>query len=96
MKILRTVDIQYLQLSVGIKTGNAAYPCPTCNWRLTGVNSDAVDIVCSPRNVQQDLQTFHNLGSNRKHSQLCHGQQGEPSFIGDPVEGFVPTTLHKI
>ena len=28
--VLRTGDLQYLQLSVGIMTGNAMYPCPFC------------------------------------------------------------------
>ena len=38
MKVLRTGDLQYLQLSIGIKTGNASYPCPFCYWRMTGTN----------------------------------------------------------
>ena len=94
MTVLRTGDLQYLQLSIGIKTGNAAYPCPFCNWRMTGANRDAVDAFSSPRNIQKDLEAFRHLGSNRQYSHRCHGQQGEPVFIGDPNEVFVPPTLH--
>ena len=94
MTVLRTGDLQYLQLSIGIKTGNATYPCPFCNWRMTGANRDAVDAFSSPRNIQKDLESFRHLGSNRQYSHRCHGQQGEPAFVGDPSEVFVPPTLH--
>ena len=92
--VLRTGDLQYLQLSIGIKTGNAAYPCPFCNWRMTGVNRDAVDTVSSSRNIKEDLDIFIRHGSNRSLSHLAHGQQGEPAFLGDPAEVFVPPSLH--
>ena len=94
IKLLRTGDIQYLQLSIGIKTGNATFPCPFCNWKMTGANRDAVDAVCTPRNVNNDLSEFHRLGSNRNLSHLVHGQQGEPAFTGDPNDVFVPPVLH--
>ena len=92
--VLRTGDLQYLQLSIGIKTGNAAYPCPFCNWRMTGVNRDAVDAVCSPRNIIQDVEDFCGLGSNRNLSHRVHGQQGEPAFTGHPADVIVPPSLH--
>ena len=94
MTVLRTGDLQYLQLSVGIKTGNASYPCPYCYWRMTGINRDAVDAVCTKRDIKKDLTTFHQLGSDRQKSHLCHGQQGEPAFLGNPGEDIVPPTLH--
>ena len=94
MKVLRTGDLQYLQLSVGIKTGNASYPCPFCYWHMTGVNRDAVDAVCATRDIQEDLAIFLRLGSNRQKSHLCHGQQGQPAFIGSPGEELVPPTLY--
>ena len=94
MTVLRTGDIQYLQLSIGIKTGNASYPCPFCNWRMTGDNRDDVDAVCSPRNIKKDLEHFIKRGSNRNLSHLFHGQQGDPAFIGDPCDVFVPPSLH--
>ena len=94
MTVLRTGDLQYLQLSIGIKTGNAAYPCPFCNWRMTGGNRDAVDAVCAPRNINKDFENFCRLNSNRNLSHRFHGQQGEPAFLGDPREVVVPPTLH--
>ena len=95
LTILRTGDLQYLQLSVGIKTGNATYPCPFCYWRMTGINRDAVDAVCILRNVQNDIEDFCKLGSDRKNSHLCHGQQeSEPAYIGVPSDFFVPPCLH--
>ena len=95
LTVLRTGDLQYLQLSVGIKTGNAAYPCPFCNWRMTGENRDAVDAVCNPRSIQKDIEIFCRLGSNRANSQRCHGQQdSEPAFTGIPSETIVPPCLH--
>ena len=94
MKVLRTGDLQYLQLSIGIKTGNASYPCPFCYWRMTGNNRDAVDSVCTQRNIQKDLECFTKHGSNRNKSNLCHGQQGVPAFCGYPSDVFVPGTLH--
>ena len=92
--VLRTGDLQYLQLSIGIKTGNAAYPCPFCNWRMTGANRDAVDAECSSRNIKKDLEHFCKLGSNRPLSQGFQGQQGEPAFKGEPADVFVPPSLH--
>ena len=93
--ILRTGDLQYLQLSVGIKTGNATYPCPFCYWRMTGENRDAADAECVKRNVQNDIETFSRLGCDRKFSHRCHGQQqSEPAFKGVPSEVFVPPCLH--
>ena len=93
--VLRTGDLQYLQLSIGIKTGYASYPCPFCYWRMTGDNRDAVDTVCPPRNVEEDIETFCHLGSNRAKSHLCHGQQeSDPAFVGTPSEVFVPPCLH--
>ena len=95
MTVLRTGDLQYLQLSIGIKTGNATYPCPFCTWRMTGVNRDAVDAVCSERNIRKDIDTFYRLGSQRSISHLCHGQQdSEPAFSGSPTDAFVPPCLH--
>ena len=94
MKVLRTGDLQYLQLSIGIKTGNASYPCPFCYWRMTGTNRDAVDSVCTQRNIQKDLECFTKHGSNRNKSNLCRGQQGVPAFCGYPSDVFVPGTLH--
>ena len=94
MTVLRTGDLQYLQLSIGIKTGNASYPCPFCNWRMTGANRDAVDDVCSNRDIGKDLNDFHKRGSNRNLIHLFHGQQGEPAFIGNPSDVFVPPSLH--
>ena len=94
VRVLRTGDLQYLQLSIGIKTGNASYPCPWCNWRMTGANKDAVDTTCAPRNISQDLEVFTRLGSNRDLSSKCHGQQGEPAFVGTPADVFVPPCLH--
>ena len=55
IKLLRTGDLQYLQLSIGIKTGNATFPCPFCYWRMTGINRDAVDTACEPRNTSKML-----------------------------------------
>ena len=92
--VLRTGELQYLQLSIGIKTGNAAYPCPFCNWRMTGANRDAVDAVCSSRNIKKDVEHFSRLGSNQNLSQRFHGQQGEPAFTGEPDDIFVPPCLH--
>ena len=95
MTILRTGDLQFLQLSLGIKTGNATFPCPFCYWRMTGENRDAVDVECAERNVIQDVETFRKLGCNRNNSHLCHGQQNsEPAFNGVPSEVFVPPCLH--
>ena len=94
IKLLRTGDLQYLQLSIGIKTGNATFPCPFCYWRMTGDNRDAVDTVCPPRNICNDLEKFLQLGSKRELSNLCHGQQGEPAFVGSPTDVFVPPCLH--
>ena len=94
IRVLRTGDLQFLQLSIGVKTGHATYPCPFCNWRMTGENRNAVDAVCSPRNISKDLNEFYRLGSNRNLSHLVHGQQGEPAFLGDPVDVFVPPCLH--
>ena len=59
--MLRTGDLQYLQLSIGIKTGYATFPCPFCNWRMTGVNRDTVDTVCSPRDIAKDLDNSLNM-----------------------------------
>ena len=94
MKVLRTEDLQYLQLSIGIKTGNTSYPCSICYWRMTGTSRDAVDSVCQQRNIQKDLEHFMNHGSDRNKSHLCHGQQGVPAFCGNPSDSFVPGTLH--
>ena len=92
--ILRTGDLQYLQLSIGIKTGNATFPCPFCNWRMTGENRDAVDAVCHPRDIQADIETFSNLGSDRKKSHLCHRQQdSNPSFLGPTSENLCHLAL---
>ena len=66
VRLLRTGDLQYLQLSIGIKTGNATFPCPFCHWRMTGANRDAVDAVCTPRNIADDVNEFVRLGSKRE------------------------------
>ena len=94
VRLLRTGDLQYLQLSIGIKTGNATFPCPFCHWRMTGANRDAVDAVCTPRNIADDVNEFVRLGSKRDLSYLCYGQQGEPAFVGNPTDVFVPPCLH--
>ena len=30
-RLVYTGDLQFIQLLIGIKTGNASYPCPWCN-----------------------------------------------------------------
>ena len=55
---------------------------------MTGANRDAVDAICTPRNVNRDLSEFHRLGSNRNLSHLVLGQQGDPNDV------FVPPVLH--
>ena len=95
LTILRTGDLQFLQLSIGIKTGNAAYPCPFCNWRMTGEHRDAVDAVCATRDIKKDIDIFCRHGSRRDISNICHGQQDkEPAFAGVPADVFVPPCLH--
>ena len=73
MTILRTEDLQYLQLSIGIKNGNASYPCPFCNWHMIGENRDALDSICTSRDIKKDIDFFCRLGPRRDISHLCHG-----------------------
>lgn len=91
-------DLKFIQLMMGIKTGNAMYPCPWCWWKATGTDRDPVDAVCTKRDVLKDYNDFVQLGSNRARSSRCHGQQATPCvsvpLIADPSECISPCTLH--
>ena len=92
--IIFTGDIQFLQLLLGIKTGNCAYPCPWCNWRMTGSNRDAIQALCFARDVSKDVQNYIEGGQNRSLSSKCHGQQNIPSMLFNSFEDFSPPCLH--
>ena len=96
--VLFAGDLKFIQLLLGIKTGNAMYPCPWCWWRATGAERDPVDAVCAKRDVLKDCDNFVQLGSNRAKSSRCHGQQDtpcvSPALVADPSECISPCTLH--
>ena len=87
-------DIKFIQLLIGIKTGFASYPCPWCNWRMTGQLRDPVADCSNKRNIANNVENYIKLGKNRSKSHLCHGQQGIPVFNFDPSEQIVPPILH--
>ena len=89
-----TGDLKFIQLLIGIKTGNASYPCPWCNWRMTGQLRDPVESYCTKRNIAKDVEQLKNLGNNRSQSHLCHGQQSSPVINFEPSEQIVPPVLH--
>ena len=89
-----TGDLKFIQLLIGIKTGNASYPCPWCNWRMTGQLRDPVESYCTKRNIAKDVEQLKNLGNNRSKSHLCHGQQSSQVINFEPSEQIVPPVLH--
>ena len=92
--IYYTGDLKFIQLLLGIKTGNASYPCPWCNWRMTGKLRDPVEAYCTKRNIAKDVENFQKLGNDRSKSHLCHGQQSSPVINFEPSEQIVPPVLH--
>ena len=96
-RVIYTGDLQFLQLLLCIKTGNASYPCPWCNWRMTGPLRDPVELSCEARNIERDVEKYIQLGELRSKSHLCHGQQNIPAkniIKIDPRESLVPPVLH--
>lgn len=86
-------DLKFLQLLMGIKTGNTAFPCPWCYWRMTGSGRMLCDATCPKRNIRADIIIFEKGGCNREATLPCHGQQYIPEFITDP-DKVSPPTLH--
>lgn len=94
-KIMLAGDLKFLQLYLGIKTGNATYPCPWCVWRMTGPERMTVETVCPERDVKKDIAAFRKLDCDREKSSLCHGQQFAVSeeHLVQPNE-IAPPMLH--
>lgn len=86
-------DLKWIQLMEGIKTGNTAFPCPWCYWRMTGAERMLCDAICPKRRIREDIITFERGGCNREKTLPCHGQQFIPAYIINPEE-VSPPTLH--
>lgn len=98
ISIILAGDLKFIQLVMGLMNGYTCYPCPWCNWRMTGPQRDPVDAICHDRDIERDMDTFQKLGSSREHSRRCHGQQAPPCLplhlLNDPASRISPCTLH--
>ena len=65
---------------------------------MTGARRDPVDASCVEWDVELDVKVFQDLGSTRKVSGRCHGQQGIPCvplhLLRRPKMSISPCTLH--
>ena len=86
-------DLKFIQLLLGIKTGNTTFPCPWCYWRMTGAERMLPNTTCPTREAKKDIAVFIKGGYNRERTAVSHGQQYVPEFIINPHD-ISPPTLH--